>query len=100
MEATLKTIPKRCKEGGDEHLGSDFEEGIFGELIGGRGRGNIEGREAKTEVAIEDIVGKVRGGDVGSPFLNLILGINTMGDGTGTDTEALGRGVLLDGSGV
>jgi len=89
VETALKTMPGGCKEGGDEHLGSEFEEGIFGELIRGSGFGDIEGRKAKTDAAIEDLVGKVRGGDVGSPFLNLILGIIAAGDGTGTDTEAL-----------
>lgn len=90
VEAARKITPDACKEG-DEHRGGEFEEDIFKRLVQATGFGDISGRQAKTDAAVAELTQQIESGNIGSPFLNLMMGIGAFGDG-GTDTKALAQG--------
>ena len=56
-----------------EDLGSEFEDGIFSDLVQGSSFSDVAGRLGKVNSAVKDLAQKIDNKDIASPFLNFML---------------------------
>ena len=80
VENVRKFVPPACQ--GGEDLGSEFEDGIFSDLVQGSSFSDVAGRLGKVDSAVKDLAQKIDNKEIGSPFLNFMLSAGETRDST------------------
>ena len=79
-----KFVPLACQ--GGEDLGSEFEDGIFSDLVQGSSFSDVTSRLEKADSAVKDLAQQIDNKDIASPFLNFMLSA-----GGARDTQSLAK---------